>query len=512
MKESIKTAHISGVRIPKFKGHTKIILTDVKTGKQEIHEKDNMVTDAIVRLFANNYANSIDISDSRITPIRNLFGGVMCFGNQLTENQNNCFPPDEDTNPLIAHAGNNMDLSHTNPKLGVLSDESGEVTNGYQWIWDFGTSRGNGTIAALGLCSGTGGNVGLTPTDDDFSPIIVADNYKLQFASNVPQYFDTDWSFVKYYPIRYNSAKGCFYACYLENESSTSNPTFHELEIRHDVNLFGLNISPNDWVGLGEDHAIIDRTVELTRSLGWSGAVGYQWEVVTDGSKYYLLTKIGSKTSSGSSIHGNYAYQLWTIDPSGTDLSATASVIDLYEVDGVGQVGEVPFYDSNSSKTLIRRYPGRLGGIPIHNGYLYVPDANYATFYKIQLSNPANVTRLANDYGATPNTFEPAYWVDDICYGYNYIINGDAIYPIATTPKPTTISNANDYYHHFLRIAQSPTIFDTIKRNTSGTAAGYQLSPVNGNYLATIQNLTQAITKSSSQSMKIIYTLTEVRS
>ena len=34
-----------------LKGHTKIVLTDVKTGKQEVHEEDNLITNAINKII-----------------------------------------------------------------------------------------------------------------------------------------------------------------------------------------------------------------------------------------------------------------------------------------------------------------------------------------------------------------------------------------------------------------------------------------------------------------------------
>ena len=39
-----------------LKGHTKITLTDVKTGETKVVEKDNMVTNAVADIFAMNWS------------------------------------------------------------------------------------------------------------------------------------------------------------------------------------------------------------------------------------------------------------------------------------------------------------------------------------------------------------------------------------------------------------------------------------------------------------------------
>lgn len=480
MRDSINNTMIGGVKLPKLKGHTKITLTDVRTGRQDIIEKDNMVTQAIRRLFANNYANSLDLSNSQLMPIRNLFGGVLLFNSSLDEQVGNIFPPNQANNNLIAHAGSDADLTHTNPKLGARSAESTEITNGFKWVWDWGTDRGNGTISSLALCSGTGGNVGLTPTDTNFTPMIVADVYSAKFADSIPQYWDTDYTNVKYYPIRYNPTTHSFFSCYLDTSRG-----FHEIELKHDVSEFGLNLGINDWIVVNE------RTVTLETLVGVT-SIGFNHMIVSDGSQYYVATRKDSSTLA-----------LWTINPSGEELIQSGQLI-TFDI----TIGEVPFEPTNT--TFVRRCPGRYGGIPIHNGYLYIPNGAYTSFIRVNLNNLADKMQLENPNGAEPHTYEPAHWIGDICVGYDYIINSDSVYPLAPTPKPTTISSYSNYFHHCLRVADAPTLLDSIKRESLGTAPGYQLSTIDGLYMATIQNLAQPITKSSAQTMKVEYSLTEV--
>ena len=488
MNDTIKKNGLSSVRIPKLHGHTKITLRDVKTGEVKAIEKDNMVTSAIANLFANNYANTLNVASTDIMPLRKMFGGVLCFANQLTENAANIYPPDQSTNALIAHAGDATASAPANPKLGALNEtESGEITNGYKWVWDWTTSQGNGTIGSVGLCAAVGGSCGMTPVNTDYNPSIVADVYSLQFAASVPQMLDgNNTDYTKFYPILYNSATGEFTSVYISPGSSSVADKAVIRTIRHDVSEFGLNLGVNDW-----DVSETVRELSLGHEAGTSHTVlGNNYAIATDGTNIYIIRKLT-----------NTKLEYWKITPSAEDDVTSVTITTTINI------GEFPFNPTNS--TYSRRRPGKWGYIPVHNDCIYVPTANYLTFIRINLTTGVQ-TQLVNDYSAAPDTFEPAYWIGDICYGYNYIINGDNIYPMAPTPKPTC-SNGSDYFHHSMKITNSNSLLDCIKGDSSARP-GYQCTTLNGLYLATIQNLTNAVTKSSSQTMKIEYSLTEVRS
>lgn len=494
MRDSINNTRLGQVRIPKLKGHTKITLTDVKTGEVKIVEKDNMVTGAIAAIFANNYANSLNTANAAIMPIRNLFGGVLCFNQQLTENSANIFPPSETENPLIAHAGDQIDATEdANPKQGQRNGtESGEITNGWKWVFDFTTSQGNGTISSVGLCSGAGGNVGTTPTKALYNPTIVADNYNLQFAASVPQMLDgNNVDYTKFYPIKYDSATGLFTAVYISPGTSSTADNAMIRKIHHDVSLFGLNLGVNDWlIDHDENDQEIVQQVVLIHGSG-TGLLGNNYGICTDGTYIYIVRKFASNQ-----------VEVWKIGDEDT-VSVTSTVYTI----GGGSVGEFPA-DPSRNSTYSRRRPGKFGYIPIHDGCLYVPTSDYSSFYKLDLTS-GTATELESNHEAEPATDEPAYWLGNVCYGSNYIINGNQVYPMAITPKPTC-SNGGDYFHHCMKLGNSNSLLDTIKADSSARP-GYQCTTINGLYLATIQNLSQPITKSSSQTMKIEYSLTEVR-
>ena len=150
-------------------GHTKIELTDVNTGKTEVHESDNIVTNAVRNVLRDNYLGMLDIS--KVTPLREMFSGVLCFGSTNTANVDNIRVPSEVSNPLIAHAGNVAHATASALRGNPNGVESGEITGGYKFVWDFSTSQGNGTISSLSLTSGLFGNCGTKPFDNSTKAI-----------------------------------------------------------------------------------------------------------------------------------------------------------------------------------------------------------------------------------------------------------------------------------------------------------------------------------------------------
>lgn len=473
MKEAVDRIKVGGVKLPKLKGRTTIILKDVNTGEEKKVVKENMVTNAVAAIFANNFGNTMKISDAQITPIRNLFGGILCFADELTENANNIFPPTQQQNALVAHAGSNTDTAHENPKLGALNTtESTRITNGYRFVWDFATSQGNGSIAAVALTSAMGGNVGLTPVNDDFDATIFSDN--LVISTPAAEYTSAEKA--KYYPIRYDRENGLAYSVHY-NPSSPY--TFTEYVMKHPILEFGLNVGAEDW------EIISQRTINL-------GQTNKANMIVTDGTDYYLFYRVGSKRLGG--------YKIIT---GGTDLQSETISISLDE-----DISVLPFYDSNS--TFVDRATSKYGGIPIHNGYAYIPTSDNKSFLKINLTNVEDITKLNiadNDHNVLFRT--PAYWVGDICVGYDFIINGDTVYPKASD---SFLVGSATYNHAYKSFADTPSLLDHSKLESTSPAVGYQSVGVAALYMATINNLESAVVKTSSQTMKIQYEITEVAS
>lgn len=63
MKEAVDRIQVGGVKLPKLKGRTTIILRDKNGKEQKRIVSENMVTNAVAKIWANNFANTLDVTD-----------------------------------------------------------------------------------------------------------------------------------------------------------------------------------------------------------------------------------------------------------------------------------------------------------------------------------------------------------------------------------------------------------------------------------------------------------------
>ena len=143
-----------GRMTPRLHGHTKIVFAD-KFGRETIKfDKDNLVTDAIQKIFESNYFGSIDYS-LLMPAIRKTLGGVLLFENSLGNDGSDIWIPKSFDNPITAHAGQTVPGSLADDITRGLPNSAASVglNNGYKMVWNFPETQGNGDISAVGLCN-----------------------------------------------------------------------------------------------------------------------------------------------------------------------------------------------------------------------------------------------------------------------------------------------------------------------------------------------------------------------
>jgi hypothetical protein len=159
-----------------IKGHTRIELTNVETGEVEVHEDNNMVTNALSKLlgnygwFANNAVYDLmDRKDDNSSVIKRLTGGIMLFNSAIAEN------PEVINSPIgvsVVGCGSQTAYNGENIMAGSYNQsESGWTENGgYRHVWDFTTSQANGEIACACLTTASGGKIteGTFPLSYDY--------------------------------------------------------------------------------------------------------------------------------------------------------------------------------------------------------------------------------------------------------------------------------------------------------------------------------------------------------
>lgn len=147
-----------------MKGKATFTLADAKTGRTvRQFTEHNIVTNAVKRILEPPpYAmiSSFSWSDflSAALPLyKTLFGGIMLLGNNVTESADNIMPS-PDFIPVATAGDAYSGALATRGSLNL--NESYEMENGYHFTWDFGTDKANGTIKCAALTSRIFGNSG----------------------------------------------------------------------------------------------------------------------------------------------------------------------------------------------------------------------------------------------------------------------------------------------------------------------------------------------------------------
>lgn len=141
-----------------IKGQTIIELRD-KTGNVEKHIDNNLITNAFAK-----YLNTCGLMNNLNMSIQNLaqtmFGGILLFEDEITENSATVFPPSN--NKMVGNGCVGILSSDSVSEMGSYNEnESGWQQDGsYVQVYDFTTSQANGTIACVCLGSEVSGYIG----------------------------------------------------------------------------------------------------------------------------------------------------------------------------------------------------------------------------------------------------------------------------------------------------------------------------------------------------------------
>lgn len=472
--EKVQKAFNSGEKIP-LKGHTKITLTDVKTGEKKVVEEDNIVTNAVANILSKNYSGLADYH--LLMPLKKLFGGVMCFQNSINEDANNYLPPNDTNNPMVACAG---DTAHStaspfrgNPNGGetVVTDTS------VKFVWDWATNQGNGTISTVCLCPANMGNIGLKPFDATqslYRPCAVKNE---AFAGNTTITRDV----AMHFPISINS-DGTEGKCIW-----WSGTDFEEITVKHDWLKYGIMRGNEDFVETAHRSCTV-RNLPLLKShitqdddyYYCYAVVAYNEIEVTKISKDTFLTENIDLTINGVSLYyGDYH----------ADMAQVNRMIPRYGSDGVLT------YLPNGALTSYT-------GVNLTNG-----NSPLVCDGSVSINPTSNRTGTSNSPFYRPICIGQRP-ISGIIVGENYLINGSLCYPLAFSDDCVNDSGAKDGIIYDAISHGSAVWVSGLSRGLASARAGQGsiLLPV---FLSTINTLQAPIVKAATQTMKIEYTLTE---
>lgn len=460
-----------------LKGKIKVTLEDVRDGSQEIVESENIQTNAVKSIFEHNWNSSTDFKS--LLPLRQLYGGVMCFQEPITEQANNYNPSSELENPLIAHAGTEAPPSgYTNKKRGVpvaqdfiLTDTSIKQV----WLWD--NVSGNGTINTVCLCPDSLGNSGLTPSDTPASLLSA-----LSYSGAYPYQGTISEEVGREFPISIASDGKTAKALWLNGNS------FSEATIRHDYLAFGIMRTNADFQEVAKRTATV-RTFTVAKTS------------VFEDADYYWIYEIYNDNQHDASLKIDKVKKSdFTVEQA--DISYDGVFITASDI-------------GNANKPFNIMCPR----FAYDGHYLYLPNSQNNGFVALNPSDNSDKFALDNSIivavGVGGRTganvgISPIVISEGLIYGNNYLINGSKVYQFGETINLNGSTGSNlDGQAHIDVIRHGASVYGSGNQWYYGGYYGGQGSLLLKLFLSTISVLPEAKTKTTSQTMRIEYTSSE---
>ena len=461
----------------KLKGEMVIELTDENTGTVETVREENMVTNAVNHLLGLNpmgifykasgqYDEMVMWNDTLLPICPNMIGGILLYGTTLTENADNIYP--SSVNLPVAYASNDVNATADTQRGSMNLTESRKLDDGYKFVWEFTPSQGNGTIAAVALTSAQGGNAVYGNEVNSTNGYLKVKETRLDSQTD-------DELALLYSVIDVDFENNVMYSLRFVDSSVIVR------KMRLPVFTLGINERLNDMTC-----TVLEETTLLCSVFSFT--TGYTpYGDFMDGHDGYWYGFSNTSNSSGN------ATMKW-IKIKKSDLSFTEGTWTLSNA-------HLPAIGSFKVDSYVNR---TIRGV-IRNGYLYIMSYEKTGVYKINLSNVTDITLIAlgfeSEYRAMSNSSTSQCYmamVNDFIIGYDFIIK----------PDDSVVKLIGAYRFPYL----GTPIFQ-YKEFLTGWGGNYGsdyhttwlLMP----YLASINNLAQAIVKNADITMKITYTLTE---
>ena len=432
----------------RIKGHTEIQLTNVKTGEVKTYHDDNMMTNGLAEFMKNHgMLCGTPFTDAvKNDLINTLLGGILLFDTALTENVNNTRLTDGIK--MTANAAQGVTHTGDPSELGSYdANESGwqnAAHTVYRHVFTWTTSQGNGRIASACLTSKPHGYVG---EGNSTSKTQVTDNNLNLFTYS--------------------------------NEEYLNNNTKIVLMIKdNEVYFISLDTS-DDTLTITKAH-IADTECDMRDIKTISGAVEEEVLTVQNPTSTALrwLQKVSCRVLQNSVVISFYSGKRFLVLTFPSNLGSLTSYVEVTQQATSLTFGNmVSFLNADATKLIV--------------------SDNTNKIYTVDLSNLANVTEIVQE-GVTVGS-SLIYSSGKRHYLYNSVYDETLgkVYPIN--------QNVGDYSYTSQDLYKTDnTAYGRLTASTSVQA----MAGRRNDYLATINNLSSVVTKDSTQTMKVIYTLT----
>ena len=368
----------------------------------------------------------------------------------------------------VAYASNDVNATADTARGSMNLTESKALDDGYKFVWEFTPSQGNGTIAAVALTSALGGK---TVYGNDINSSF---GYLKVKETRLETQTDDELALL-YSAVEVDFENNVMYSIRFVDSSVIVR------KLRLPVFSVGLNDRLNDVTC-----EILEETT-LHCSV-FSFTTGYTpYGDFLDGHDGYWYGFSNSPNSSGD------ATMKW-IKIKKSDMSFTEGTWTLTNAHlrAIGSF-KIDSYVNRAVRGVIR------------TGYLYLQNYDCDGVYKINLSNITDITLIPLGFTSANRAMSGSStcqcmmtMINDFIIAYDFILTvDDTVIPLAGAARFPYIGTPLFQYKEFL----------TGWGGNYGTDCHttWLLMP----YLASINNLSQAIVKNADKTMKITYTLTE---
>lgn len=464
-----------------LKGHARLILEDVRDGHQDIVESDNVVTNAIASVLQRNFCLLSDFS--KMLPLKKLFGGVLCFESDLTETAGAYTMPNDLVAYLSAHAGSEANNTGSLLRGSPVRNDYVETQTSIKQVWLWDNTQGNntedGAIHTICLCPDSLGNMGTKPYNSSlncWSGLAIANDIGDGDVSTLTR------TAALRRPISIDSDGKTGKAIWW------SDTTFEEIGVRHDWNMFGIMRDTTTW----QEIAGSSRSTDQIRSFTLGKAN------ICEDSDYYYLYEVES------------AVKLKIDKVSKQNFAVTQADI-TYPSNISMNTGSV---NSNAGAMWFMCVPrwafdGRYLYLPNSsaNGFVAVNPNNNGDWFIVDGTVSVNMGCSLMDNRRT--NMRPVVIAERLVYGENYIINGSNAYPIAFATNVYK-QNATARVSYLNTIKQGAAVYGVPFRSENNSDDRGQGAALLKFWLSTVNVLPEPKKKTTSQTMRIEYTLTEV--
>ena len=541
-----------------LKGKTRIELTDVTTKEKKIIEHSNMITNAVADLCKSDGLTIAPINYSGILGsnklLFELFGGIFLWEDALDTSALNYYLPGG--NKCVGYGSKSVTKqSGINKHHGIFNgNESGLQDDGsMKLVWDFATSNANGKISAISLTTKSAGTMGLGFGNGQFDDSIAygkteAYNSFGELINSGTKYIGQSMSGANTY---FNYAN----SLYIQTVSKLFNPLYIEGDIIYGLdteNLFLYNNSTPSKHLSNNGRKLILNKFRMPRKHIFAGQNINQIKYI--GSEEIQLPSefnVSYFSGTSNSVPGYamysdgfiFIYSGYEKNAQVTKINIVTKDVQVFNINLAGNITQTwnfnSFWQNNSTSVIMTTDKLILlyGNIS--------PNNNHAIYYDLV----DGVSEYHYIYQADSNDHSIATSCPTArCGDYIYLTLNDrklGVQSIIDTKLDSQqrlnvhrlmITEPNDSINHagftggleyaFRAIRSSdgvyfPSIFIPVKEggqykyiwwpnNYDSTRGGYLYPVTPPHLLLTKNNLDEPVTKTSAQTMKVIYTLKEV--